>query len=54
VESGQPYNFPTGDTDTDNSAVSGSYLINGSTVAASTTSPIGYCLVLSTDGNSTN
>ncbi len=59
-ESGSPWNFPAGDQDTDVSAVSGTYngvYDNGATVngvTASAADPVGYCLVLSTDGNSTN
>jgi hypothetical protein len=53
LETGQPYEFPAADTDTDDSAVSGSHTINGSSVTATPTNPVGYCLVLSTDGNST-
>lgn len=53
VESGAPYDFPTGDLDTDNSAVSGTYTIHGTSVTASAGNPVGYCLVLTTDGNST-
>jgi hypothetical protein len=53
-----PWNFPTGDQDTDNSAVSGTYsgvYFNGATVTktATPTDPIGYCLTESSDGNST-
>jgi hypothetical protein len=54
TETGQPYNFPAADTDTDDSAVSGSYSINGTSHTATQDDPIGYCLVLTTDGNSTN
>ena len=59
-EAGSPWDFPAGDQDTDVSAVSGTYnsvYDNGATVnnvVASPGSPVGYCLVLSTDGNSTN
>ena len=59
-EAGSPWNFPTGDQDTDNSAISGTYTgvyFNGNsnaTKTASATDPIGYCLTESSDGNSTN
>jgi hypothetical protein len=59
-ESGNPWNFPTGDQDTDNSAISGTYTgvyFDGNTNATKTataTDPIGYCLTESTDGNSTS
>jgi hypothetical protein len=42
IEAGAPYNFPTGDQDTDNSAVAS---------PASASNPVGYCLVLTTDAN---
>jgi hypothetical protein len=42
VEAGSPWNFPSGDQDTD--GVGGGTAIN----------PKGFCLVLTTDGNSTN
>lgn len=48
-ETGSPYFFPSTDTDTDNSAVSGMYTVNGSSVTATAGDPVGYCLVLSTD-----
>jgi len=60
VEAGSPWNFPTGDQDTDNSAVSGTYnnvYFDGNpstTKTATATDPIGYCLTESTDGNSTD
>ncbi len=59
-EAGSPWNYPAGDQDTDNSSVSGSYngvYDNGATVngvTATPAAPVGYCLTLSTDGNSTN
>jgi hypothetical protein len=43
VEAAAPYSFPTGDQDTDGSAVAS---------PASAANPVGYCLVLTTDGNS--
>ena len=57
-ETGSPWNFNPVNTDTDNSAVSGTYngveddsstLANG--VVASPTAPVGYCITLSTDGS---
>jgi hypothetical protein len=59
-EATSPWNFPAGDQDDDNSAVSGSYnsvYDNGATVnnvTATPSSPVGFCLTLTTDGNSTN
>jgi hypothetical protein len=59
-EAVSPWNFPTGDQDTDNSAISGTYsgvYFNGNTnttKTASATDPIGFCLTESSDGNSTN
>jgi hypothetical protein len=58
-EATSPWNFPAGDQDDDNSAVSGSYTgvyNDGTTGNATATpaSPVGYCLTLSTDGNSTD
>ncbi len=60
TEAGGQYQFPAVDRDTDNSAVSGSYtgLLagpggSGTSGTASSSNPIGYCLVLSTDGNAT-
>ncbi len=59
-EAGSPWNFPTGDQDTDNTAISGTYTgvyFNGNpnaTKTASATDPIGFCLTESSDGNSTN
>jgi hypothetical protein len=58
-ESGSPWNFPTGDQDTDNSAIAGTYTgvyFDGNTNATKTATasdPIGYCLTESTDGNGT-
>jgi hypothetical protein len=59
TEATSPWNFPAGDQDTDSSSVSGTYAgvyDDGTTGNATATpaSPVGYCLVLSTDGNSTN
>jgi hypothetical protein len=60
VEEASPYNSPAADTDTDISAVSGSYtgVLGAATpttpVAASPTAPVGYCLVSSTDGDGNN
>jgi hypothetical protein len=60
TEAGSPWNFPTGDQDTDNSAVSGTYsgvYFDGNpnaTKTATASDPIGYCLTESTDGNSTD
>jgi ABC-type phosphate transport system substrate-binding protein len=48
VEAGAPYSFPTADQDSDNSAVSGVYSVG----TASPTAPVGYCLTVTTDGNS--
>jgi hypothetical protein len=59
-EATSPWNYPAGDQDTDFSSVSGTYngvYDNGATVngvTASPGAPVGYCLTLSTDGNSTN
>jgi hypothetical protein len=58
-EAGSPWDYPAGDQDTDVSAVSGTYANvydNGSTgnATASPAAPVGYCLTMSTDGNSTN
>jgi hypothetical protein len=59
-EATSPWNYPAGSQDDDNSAVSGTYsgvYDNGATVnnvTATNASPVGYCLVLSTDGNSTD
>jgi hypothetical protein len=59
-EGTSPWNFPAGDQDTDHSSVNGTYngvYDNGVTVnnvTASPTDPVGYCLTLTTDGNSTN
>ncbi len=58
-EATSPWNFPAGDQDTDNSSVSGTYAgvyDDGTTGNATATpaAPVGYCLVLSTDGNSTD
>ncbi len=59
-EATSPWNFPAGDQDDDNSAVSGTYngvYDNGATVnsvTATPSAPVGYCLTLTTDGNSTN
>jgi hypothetical protein len=58
-EAAAPWNFPAGDQDDDNSAISGTYsgvYDNGTTgnATASPTSPVGYCLTLTTDGNSTD
>jgi hypothetical protein len=53
-EAAAPYNYPAADTDTDNSAVSGSYTgVLGHTTAVTATpnQPVGYCLTVSTDGN---
>ena len=54
-ETGAPWNFPAANTDTDNSAISGSYsnvLDDGvtGTATATTSAPVGYCLTLTTDG----
>jgi hypothetical protein len=51
-ETAAPYDFPVGNTDTDTSAVAGSYTVGQppAMTAATPTAPIGYCLVLSTDG----
>jgi ABC-type phosphate transport system substrate-binding protein len=54
VEAAAPYSFPAADTDTDNSAVSGSYtgvLGQSGTVTATPSHPVGYCLTVTTDGN---
>lgn len=56
METGSPYNWPSADTDTDSTAVSGSYTgVLGypatTPVTASASAPIGYCLTLTTDGN---
>jgi hypothetical protein len=58
-EATSPWNYPAGDQDDDNSAISGSYtgVYNDGTTGNATatpSAPVGYCLVLSTDGNSTN
>ncbi len=59
-ESGSPWNFPTDNQDTDNAGVSGSFTgvydagNKNATVTASAKNPVGYCLVETTDGNSTN
>ncbi len=58
-EGSSPWNFPAANQDTDNSAISGTYTgvyFDGSTKTetASAKSPVGYCLVESSDGNSTN
>ena len=58
-EAGDPWNYPASDQDTDGSAVSGTYsgVYNDGTTGnatASAAAPVGYCLTLSTDGNSTN
>jgi hypothetical protein len=50
------WNFPSFDRDTDNSAISGTYsgvYDDGTTgnATASPANPVGYCLVLTTDGN---
>ena len=51
------WNFPTADQDTDASSIQGSYTgvyFDGNTNATETatpTSPVGYCLVLTTDAN---
>jgi hypothetical protein len=60
VEAGSPWNFPTGDQDTDSSAISGTYAnvyfdgTSTNTKTATPKDPIGYCLTESTDGNSTD
>jgi hypothetical protein len=53
VEAGSPWNFPTPNQDTDGFGTAG---VDGvpSTATPSATNPYGYCLVLTTDGNSTN
>jgi hypothetical protein len=55
-ETGSPWDFNVVNTDTDNSAVSGTYTAeDGSstltTVTASPTAPVGYCLTESTDSS---
>jgi hypothetical protein len=62
VEEAAPYNFPASDTDTDDSAVSGTYnsLLTGpdgnssDSATATPTNPVGYCLTLTTDGNASS
>ncbi|HTU37572.1 MAG TPA: hypothetical protein VMF35_06110 [Acidimicrobiales bacterium] len=55
-ESGSPWNFSADHLDTDNSAISGSYQAEDdsatlSTVTASPTAPVGYCITETTDGS---
>ncbi len=51
------WNFPSKDQDTDNSAIAGSHSgvyddgNTNATVTATASNPVGYCLVMTTDGN---
>jgi hypothetical protein len=55
-ETSAPYNFPAADVDTDSTAWSGAYQADDgsatpSTQVASGTAPIGYCITMTTDGD---
>jgi hypothetical protein len=55
-ETSAPYNFPAADVDTDSTAWSGTYQADDgsatpSTQVASGTAPIGYCITMTTDGD---
>lgn len=57
VEAAAPWTFPAANLDTDSSAANGSYAgVLGAVgnTTATPTNPVGYCLVTTTDGNTTN